>query len=191
MDIVNLHRRAVQSTDDVVAEIKSDQLSLPTPCADWTLHGLLRHMVSENLGFAHSTKADPEVSDVDWNAGWLRAEPAEDYRRSAAELSAAFAAEGVLEKQVRIREFGVFPGEVALMFHFVDVVVHSWDVAKTIGAHYEPDEDLPATALELVRANPPARDGGAFAPAVAVPKKASPLEELIAYLGRNPTWPAA
>ncbi|MGP4018119.1 TIGR03086 family metal-binding protein [Saccharopolyspora sp. 5N708] len=191
MDIENLHRRAMQGTGQVIAEVGPEQLRLPTPCADWTLHGLLRHMVSENLAFARATTADPEGSDVDWDAGRLGAAPAEDYRRSAAEFSTAFAAEGVLDRQVRVREFGVFPGRVALVFHFVDMVVHGWDVARTIGSRYEPDEELPATALEIMRANPPAQDGtGVFAPMVEVPESASALDKLVAYLGRNPTWPA-
>ncbi|MEV6228501.1 TIGR03086 family metal-binding protein [Saccharopolyspora shandongensis] len=191
MDIRNLHRRAMRGTGDVIAQIRPDQLRLPTPCADWTLHGLLRHMVSENLAFARATTSGTEPSDVDWDAGRLSADPAEDYRSSAAAFGKAFAAEGVLDRQVRVREFGVFPGRAALVFHLVDMVVHGWDVAKTIGARYEPDEDLPATALELMRRNPPPQGGtGVFAPKIEVQDSAPALDKLLAFLGRNPNWPA-
>lgn len=47
----------------------------------------------------------------------------------------AFAADGTPEAQFALPEFGegaMFPGEMAMGFHFVDYVVHGWDVAASL-----------------------------------------------------------
>lgn len=41
MDLRDLDRRAVEETIRLADGVTAAQLRLPTPCADWTLHGLL------------------------------------------------------------------------------------------------------------------------------------------------------
>jgi uncharacterized protein (TIGR03086 family) len=175
---------------EVISHVRPDQLRLPTPCADWTLHGLLRHLVSEDLAFAAATTAGTSPSDVDWNAGRLGADPADDYHRAAAGYLAAFEPDDVLGHPMRINVFGVLPGSVAVSMHFIDTVVHGWDVARTIGVPYAPDEELSAAALKIMKRFPPERPTPAFDVQVAVPDDASELDKLLAYVGRNPGWAA-
>ncbi|GAA2794308.1 TIGR03086 family metal-binding protein [Saccharopolyspora taberi] len=200
MDIRHLHQRAAADVWRVVSRIRPDQLHLPTPCADWTLHGLLRHLVSENLGFAAAATGKSDVDRnavdrdavdwdaVDWDAGRLGDSPAEDYRRSAEEFDRAFADDGVLASRMRVREFGVLPGSTALAMHFIDLVVHGWDVARTIGADYRPDDELPSTALRLMRGFSGGQAARVFGPPVAVDGSAGALDQLVAFLGRSPGW---
>ena len=47
--IAQLHRRALDTTRTVVAGIRDDQLSLPTPDSEWDVRALLNHVVSGNL----------------------------------------------------------------------------------------------------------------------------------------------
>ncbi|MFC0114715.1 TIGR03086 family metal-binding protein [Kibdelosporangium aridum] len=188
MDFRELDRQAMKVTADVVSQVRPDQLRLPTPCADWTLHGLLRHLVSEDLAFAAATTAGTDSSDVDWNAGRLGADPVADYQRAAAGYLAAFEPDSVLDRQMRINVFGVFPGSVAVTMHFIDTVVHGWDVAKTIGVPYTPDEQLCAVALKVMRRFPSDRPTPAFGVMVEVPDDASELDKLVAYVGRDPRW---
>lgn len=175
-------------TGGVISQVRPDHLRLPTPCADWTLAGLLRHLVSEDTAFAAATTAGTGWSDVDWNAGRLGADPVADYHRAAAAYLAAFEPDAVLDKQMRVNIFGVVPGSQAVAMHFIDTVVHGWDIARTVGVPYRPDEDLVAVALKVMRGFPVNRSTGAFAEVRPVPDDASELDELIAFVGRDPHW---
>ncbi|CAM3944962.1 TIGR03086 family metal-binding protein [Kibdelosporangium persicum] len=188
MDFRELDRQAMKLTSEVIGQVRPDQLRLPTPCADWTLHGLLRHLVSEDLGFAAATTAGTGLSDVDWNAGGLGPDPVAGYRRAAAGYVAAFEPGSVLDRPMRIGVFGVVPGSVAVTMHFIDTVVHGWDVARTIGVPYTPDERIAAAALKAMRRFPSDRPTAAFDVQVTVPDDTSELDKLVAYAGRDPHW---
>jgi uncharacterized protein (TIGR03086 family) len=75
----------------------------------------------------------------------------------------------------------------------VDYVVHGWDVARCLGAGFEPDPGVLAAALKIAEAVPdgPSRlePGAAFRPAVAAPGQAGALDQIVALLGRPPDWP--
>lgn len=189
MDIRDLDWRALEVCGVAVAAIGPDELHHPTPCDDWTLHGLVRHLVSENLGFAGAAGGaawDPAA----WNAGLLGDDPYAAYLQSAETVTKAFSPDAVLDRQVEVREFGVFPGRVAISFHFIDFLVHGWDVAQSIGAPFSPDEDLLDAALKIaskVPATPESRGPGrAFGIPVPIDEDAPAFDRLLAMLGRAP-----
>ncbi|MGW8889983.1 TIGR03086 family metal-binding protein [Streptomyces sp. NPDC055749] len=189
LDIRDLDRRALATMGAMVAQVAPDQLPLPTPCADWTLHGLLRHQVSENLGFAAA--AAGVTDDIRaWDQGDLGGDPHRAYLDSADAMTKAFA-DDVLDRSLQIREFGFFPGRAALGMHVLDCVVHGWDVARTIGAAYDPDADLVRYSLKVaarIPAGAPADDRprAAFAPVVEVSSDSSALDRLLGLVGRRP-----
>ncbi|MEU9383957.1 TIGR03086 family metal-binding protein [Streptomyces sp. NPDC048279] len=193
MDIRELDRHALATMAAVTARIGPDQLRLPTPCADWTLHGLLRHQVSENLGFAAA--AGGVTGDLRaWDQGTLGEDPHQAFLDSAAAMTSAFT-EDVLDRPLQIREFGFFPGRVALGMHVLDCVVHGWDVAQAIGVAYDPDADLVQHSLKvaaLIPAGAPSDDRPrtAFAPVVEIAVGSSGLERLLGLVGRRQAWRA-
>ena len=80
------------------------------------------------------------------------------------------------------------------IFHFIDYVVHGWDVATTLGTDPGFDPDLVHDALEQA-ARVPGGDarlapGAAFRPGVAVQDDAPDMDRLLAVLGRSPAWPS-
>jgi uncharacterized protein (TIGR03086 family) len=85
-----------------------------------------------------------------------------------------------------------FPAGQAIGFHFVDYVVHGWDVARALGVAYELEPGLLAAALDIARSVPNGesrrRPGAAFAPRVAV-TGGGLLDQIVALLGRRPGWP--
>ncbi|MFF3561709.1 TIGR03086 family metal-binding protein [Streptomyces sp. NPDC002574] len=189
MDIRELDRRALATMGTVIARIGPDQLRLPTPCADWTLHGLLRHQVSENLGFAAA--AAGVTGDLRaWDQGDLGGDPHQAFLDSADAMTRAFA-EDVLDHSLQIREFGFFPGRIALGMHVLDCVVHGWDVAQAIGVAYEPDADLVGHSLKVAARIPTGapsddRPRTPFAPAVEIAADSPDLERLLGLVGRRP-----
>ncbi|HEY1698947.1 MAG TPA: TIGR03086 family metal-binding protein [Trebonia sp.] len=190
--IVALDAQAVAESVRLVSQATAADLNRPTPCADWTLHGLLRHMAAQHDGFAAA--ADGDGDPARWRPRPLGADPVAAYRAAAGHVVAAFAADGVLGREFPLPEFKnglMFPGPRAVSFHFVDYVVHSWDVAATLGLPAHFDDALLDAALAVARAVPGGdartEPGAAFAPEVTW-SGGSRLDEIVALLGRSPGW---
>ena len=70
-----------------------------------------------------------------------------------------------------------------------DVVIHTWDLARAVGAPEQLDADLCVIALNAARAMMGASDrSGLFAPPVPIGSDASTQERLLAVRGRDPQW---
>ena len=191
-DVVAFDVQAVRASVELVGRARPADMARPTPCADWTLHGLISHMTAQHYGFAAAAAGDGDLAR--WRPRRLSSDPAADYRASAATVLAAFSADGVLDRQFPLPEFAggpSFPGRQAVSFHFVDYVVHSWDVAKALGLEVHFSGELLDAALRVARAVPGGEGrlapGAAFSPAVAW-RDGSPLDQVVAVLGRFPDW---
>ena len=195
-DIVSPDAEAVRASVRVVGLAGPQDLARMTPCAGWTLGNLVAHMTAQHDGFVAA--AAGEGADLSrWQPGEPGADPVGEYEAAAGRVLAAFAADGVLDRRFTLPEISPelrFPATEAIGFHFIDYVVHGWDVARSLGLdHYELEPDLLDAALLIARAVP---DGGLreqglvpFAPAVLVTGEVSVLGQIVALLGRRPGWP--
>ncbi|WP_405061788.1 TIGR03086 family metal-binding protein [Kribbella sp. NBC_01505] len=191
MDVRDLDRRAGAVLGEIVMQVRPEHLSLPTPCPDWTVRGLLRHIVSENEGFAAAaTNGSAPVQT--WTGGRLGDNPAGAYRRSNVAVADAFADGGALDRLMEVREYGSFPRRIALTFHHLDCVIHAWDLAQALDLPYSPPYDLVEAALDLARRIPDTESargpGAAFERSLKVSGTASPFHQLLGLLGRDPEW---
>jgi uncharacterized protein (TIGR03086 family) len=184
MHIKEFDARAVRDTIAIVAKVSADDLTKPTPCSEWTLAELIAHMTAQHNGFAVASTgaSDPEAWTV---------KPANvtAYREAAERVIAAFAASTA--RRFPLPEIGgEFAAAQAIGFHFIDYLVHGWDVAQAIGIDYTPEPDLVAAALPIAEAVPDGNErrqpGSAFAPSVATPQDASAWDRILAMLGRSP-----
>ncbi len=163
----------------VVGGISADQLARPTPCAEFTVRGVLEHMIGGATMFAAvyrgETPTEPDLGDV--LAGFAPA---------LTDLGAAIGAPGALERTVAA-PFGEVPGETFARFVVLDGLVHGWDLATATGQAYDPPVELVAAVDDFARRTlDPLRDGQTFADAVEPAVDASPIERLVAYTGRRP-----
>jgi uncharacterized protein (TIGR03086 family) len=124
----------------------------------------------------------------------VAADPGAAYADAARDVLAAFADDAVLEASFTLPDFGpnaAFPGAVAIGFHFVDYVVHGWDVAASLGVPFAlPDEVVDAALpLALMAPDGEARDApdAPFGHVTAGPSE-STLDKILRYLGREPGW---
>ena len=193
LGIVGLDAAAVNESIRLAEQVTAADLTRPTPCADWTLHGLLRHMIAQHYGFAAAATGDGDPAG--WRLRPLGDDPAAEYRAAAEHVLGAFAADGVLTRQFPLPEITrqpVFPGAQAVSFHFVDYVVHGWDVARTMDQPFELPTDVVAAALPLAFAVPDgsfrAGDSAVFGPAIPPTEPTNDLDRILAYLGRSPQW---
>jgi uncharacterized protein (TIGR03086 family) len=187
MDLWELDQRTLAATGRIVARVAPDQLAGPTPCGDWTLEVLLRHMVASNHGFAAAARgldADPAV----WEDAELDDDPYAAYQRSADDVNAAFAAARQTDHKFKIYGYGVFAAPTAIGMHLVDFLVHGWDVAASIGASRTLDTELSEAAMAIALRWPYQRPDKAFGVQVPVPATAPVDQRLVAYLGRRPDW---
>ena len=197
-DVRPVHRAAVLASIDVVGVVTRDDLRRPTPCAGWNLLDLLAHMTVQHHGFAAAARGggdSPTVWESARVADAVAADPGGTYAAAAADVLDAFAAHRVLDAAFALPELGPgasFPGALAIGFHFVDFVVHGWDVAQSIGAHFALPENVVAAVLPLVFAVPDGEyrtmDGAPFGPAIAAPDNATDLDRIVSHLGRSPDW---
>jgi uncharacterized protein (TIGR03086 family) len=163
----------------VVGSISADQLDRPTPCAEFTVQGVLEHMIGGATMFAAAyrgeTPAEPDLGDV------LAA-----FGPTLADLGAAISAPGALDRTVAA-PFGEVPGETFARFVVLDGLVHGWDLATATAQAYDPPAELVAAVHEFAHHTlDPLRDGHTFAAAVEPAADASPIERLVAYTGRRP-----
>ncbi|GGT41856.1 TIGR03086 family metal-binding protein [Nonomuraea spiralis] len=194
VDIIELNRRSVRATADLVATIKPADLDLPTPCTGWAVRDLLEHQIVQNHGFALAASgARSELPS--WRPSPLGEDPVAEYAASAQAVVAAFAADGVLDRSFflpEIRDGGPFPAAMAIGFHFIDCVVHDWDLAKALGVPPNVEDDLAEAALPLaaqVPDTPVSRGAGkAFLAGVEPGEDATALDRVVAMLGRSPSW---
>jgi uncharacterized protein (TIGR03086 family) len=162
----------------VVAGITQDQLDDPTPCDDYTVRGVLEHMVGGATAFAAAYRGeaptDPDLSD-----------PLGGFAPVLGDLVAAISAPGALEQTVAA-PFGDVPGDTFARFVVLDGLVHGWDLAIATGQSYEPPDELVAAVDAFAhQALDPLRDGRTFAVATEPATGASPIERLAAYTGRQ------
>lgn len=182
---------------DVVSAVVVDDLSRATPCAGWNLGDLLAHMTVQHRGFAAAARghgSDEAVWNPDTVGAAVAADPAGAYAAAAADVLDAFAGD-VLEAPFLLPELAPdapFPGAMAIGFHYIDYVVHGWDVARSLGRGYELPADVLAAAVPLALIVPDgdfrAIDNAPFGPAVSSAGPADDLDRILAHLGRSPQW---
>jgi uncharacterized protein (TIGR03086 family) len=182
---------------DVVDSVRTTDLDRETPCEGWDLADLLAHMTAQHRGFAAAARgfgADPDRWRVESVVDAVRADPPRAYAEAAHDVLDAFAADGTADASFALPEFGegaVFPGAMAMGFHFVDYVVHGWDVAASLGVPYDLPAEVVEAVLPLALAVPDGdfrtMAGTPFAPAVEL-GGADDLERILRHLGRRPEW---
>ena len=195
--MLDLHRRTVERSADVVAGIRDDQWDNSTPCAQWTLRDLIVHMIRENRGFAAA--AGGERADRSPWTSPVGKDPRTEYAASAESVIAAFATGDVLERDFWlpfINDEITFPGRKAVGFHLLDYLVHGWDAARGSGQQLVTDDDVVAAVYGIAVRDVPdgprrVRVGATFAPPIggSSAREAAPtMSDVLVFLGRDPGW---
>lgn len=191
MDIVHLHKRALEATARLVDGVRHDQMGLSTPCSEWDVRALLTHLVGGNIRYAGLTRGEPIQRGPARGGGssvdLLGDDPAGAYRRSAAELKAAWADPALLDRMFEL-PIGVVPGRAALNLHLVETIVHGWDLARATGQQPAFDPDVVGAVAHVAQSRLPGErpPGTPFAPAIPVAEDVPEIDRLAAYLGRMP-----
>ena len=165
--------------------------SSATPCDDWDVRTLVNHVVGELLWVPPllEGKTIAEVGDR-FDGDVLGSDPSTTYKSAATAAQAAAFEPGAQERTVHL-SFGDFPGSEYVGQVVSDVIIHSWDLARAVGADDQLDPALVAFVVEFLSPQIEAwRGAGAFGPASEVGPDASAQDRFLAQTGRSPAWSA-
>ena len=186
MDILQARRKATAATTKIIAGVKSDQWADDTPCDEWNVRDVINHLTNENLWVPDMVagRTIEEVGDA-YDGDVLGDDPAGHYASTATKADEAFEQPGALTRDIPV-SYGPVPGEVYAGHHFLDTVIHGWDIAKATGQDTTIDPELVdflivllAPQLEMLKKS------GAFK-VIDVPDDAEPQTRLLAMVGRTP-----
>jgi uncharacterized protein (TIGR03086 family) len=189
----SLDRTAVLAAAEVACRIRPADLGRATPCDGWTVAGLLTHLSIQHRGFAAAARGDG-ADLAHWAPRPPAPDPVADFLAATADVLTAFAADEAGATPFRLPEISPtaeFPAALAVSFHFIDYVVHSWDLARSIGTYPtldQPTLEAAGRVAQLVPDDARDRPGSPFAAAVAAPADAPLLDRIVAHLGRHPDW---
>jgi uncharacterized protein (TIGR03086 family) len=179
--------RSYASTEGVVTHLRPEHATLPTPCALFDVQALFGHLVGVLDMFTAALTDQPYTPPGD---DLFRGDIASRYRESAAANLAAWQALDDLDRMITV-PFGTVPASLSVNLNIIDVMVHGWDLATSIGVPVSLPEDVAELALgfttQMLRPEMRSEDPGAsFGPAVEVAPDAPVGERLLAFLGRQP-----
>jgi len=187
MDVMELHRRAVENFEQNVQLVSVDQWHEPTPCTDWDVRELVNHVVYEERWTKPIVdgKTIEEVgSSLDGDL--LGDDPVGAMAAAAAEATAAVD-ERVPEAGTVHLSFGDVPIEEYVMQLVADHLIHGWDLAAATGANRLMDPELVSTVAEWFAPQEAMwREAGAIGPRFDA--GGDPQSDLLAAYGRNPGW---
>lgn len=166
----------------VIGDLRPDQLDEPTPCAEFTVRGVLEHMIGGATQFAAAYRGEaPPAPNFD--------DPIAGVQSALGDLASSISAPGALDRTIHA-PFGEVDGASFARFVVLDGLVHGWDLAIATGQDYDPPAALVAGASAFAEQTlDPLRDGQTFKNAVEPTPHATPIERLAAFTGR--TIPAA
>lgn len=192
--------RAIATGGVVIAGIRPEQLTDPTPCTDMDVRALLAHVIGvlgriAALGNGEDPFAVAEIPVVDdrWSDAW---------RESGRGATDAWSDDAVLERPMAL-PWIEGTGAQVLMSYFSELTVHTWDLATATGQRPDWDDTVVAAAFEGVRQILPAENRRAlyaeisaargfdevavpFADAVPIDEDAPAIDRLVAWNGRDP-----
>jgi uncharacterized protein (TIGR03086 family) len=198
-----LFMAATTTATEVIGAIRPEQLTNPTPCAEFDVEGLLGHLVGvvrrvTAMGRGIDPMTVRELVETapngDWSAVW---------RAAVDDADNAWRDESALERTI-VLPWATDSGANALLGYVSEITVHTWDIAHATGQRPTWDDETAERALRLMQQWLPGEhraeifaevgsqmglDADAphpFAEVVPVPDDAPAIDRLVAWTGRRP-----
>jgi uncharacterized protein (TIGR03086 family) len=174
----------------VIAGVRDDQLTDPTPCEDTPVAAMLDHFDGLTVAFRRAgEKAElaggPSADAAHLAADWRTKLPAQ-----LDALVAAWQEPAAWEGTTEIAGMRMPAGEAGRVA-VNEVLVHGWDLAVATGQAYTADPAVAQACLELAEslaAGAPEMRNQIYGPVVPVPAEAPVFDRLLGQTGRDPGW---
>ena len=179
---LELFERAAAYTGTALAQVTPPALTARTPCAGWDLHRLLHHLDDSAAALLEAV----ELGEVGLPATQVcgpGCPVAGSIRARVRAVLGAWRGDWTAVVQVADR---ALPVEILATAGALEIAVHGWDVACTLGLEHPLPAGLAADLLTSASALVSAADRPArFAPPVDVPPDAPDDARLLALVGRR------
>jgi uncharacterized protein (TIGR03086 family) len=163
-----------------VRAVAPDQWGTQSPCEKWTARDLVTHVVENHRGVVASVRggeSEPLSADEDLKQAW------ENVSRALGQITRDPEA---VAKEVDGPTGKMPAGQIIGQFVTMDVLVHTWDLARTIGADEHLDEDSVRRAYEALKPmDAMIRQPNVFGPKLEPPTDADLQTEFLYFLGRR------
>jgi uncharacterized protein (TIGR03086 family) len=179
-------KRASQHFGTLVEQIRDEQWSNPTPCSEWDVRQLVRHLVYEDLWAPPLFEGETiEAVGDRFEGDILGSDPKAAWQQAQKGAETAIESDGAMEKIVHL-SWGDEKGEEYTSQLLLDHLVHAWDLARGIGVDDRMDPDV----LEYVYPRWKDREemirgAGVFGDQQDTPADANTQTKLLALLGRT------
>lgn len=186
IDVREAYRRALDDFGALVHRIAPEQWRNPTPCVDWDVRALVNHVVRENL-WAPELLAGRTVADVgdSFEGDLLGDDPLKAFDTSAVAAIQAVGEEKALTGVAHL-SFGDVPVREYITELFADALIHTWDLARAIGADERLDPELvEACTAWFAGAENDYRQAGVIGEQQPVSSAADAQTRLLASWGRR------
>ena len=162
-----------------------DRWDAPSPCTEWCARDLLEHVI----GFHDVLLLRP----LGAKPARPRDDPIERWAVTVGALRDVFARPGRFDGVIDVPAIGNNPPTQIDARRIVsmltqDVVVHTWDLARAVGADDRLDPNVCAELVARLPEGDRLAASGMFAAPVDAPDATDPRELLLTRLGRDPSW---
>ena len=191
--------RAIATGGAVIAGVRPDQLTAPTPCPEMDVRAMLSHLVGvlDRIAALGNDEDPFSVTEThapgdDWSDAWAT---------SGTHAADAWRNDAVLDRPMALPWIQGSGAEV-LTSYFSELTVHMWDLATATGQQPRWDDAVVTAALEAPQILPAENRRALFeeisaamgldevampfAEAVPVSADASAIDRLVAWNGRDP-----
>lgn len=179
-DVRDRYKLVASGFDAAVKAVPSDGWGTQSPCELWTARDVVAHVVEGHRGVIASVKggnSEPLGADEDPRQAW------ENATRAVGEIAG--------DPEAGAREMGGPMGkmpaaQIIAQFVTMDVLVHTWDLARTVGADESLDQDSVRMAYEALKpVDGLIRQPNVFGPRLEAPPDADLQTEFLYFLGRR------
>ena len=184
-----LQARAFDQTRGVVAAVRPEDMTLPTPCTEFDVRALLGHIVAVLHRVAAAGRGEdlttlPVLLEGIADGAWVAA-----YDAGVAEVRAVWSDDSLLDRDITL-PFATLPGTMVVAIYAQEICIHGWDLAAAVGATtgWDPAvaEELLPVAHTILPSEPRGEAiGNSFAGVVEVPETAGAYARLAGWLGRD------
>lgn len=177
-------RRASDGFMQRARQIRAEQWAASTPCSEWNVRALVNHVGGEFM-WVTELMGGRSIAEVgsQFDGDVLGDEPVARLAAAQGAAAASFDEPDAATRTVQL-SFGATPAMDYARQMACDSVIHSWDLARAIGADETLDADLVDYAYaEMLRSAEDWRAGGVFGP-VRTPADNSTQAKLLALTGR-------
>lgn len=179
-DVQDRYRQVSNGFDAAVRATSPDQWEAQSPCELWRARDVVGHVVAGHRGVIAAVRGGesaPLGADEDPKRAW------EGASRGIDEISGDPKA---VTKEIDGPTGKMPAGQIIDRFVTMDLLVHTWDLARAIGANEHLDEDSVAGAYEAVKPmDAMIRRPGVFGPKLEPPAGADLQTEFLYFLGRQ------